>query len=497
MLPRVPPPAAPAPLPTLRRDLLSAYAAAGAKVGSWAAVSGWLYRYDEVIFARLALLRATLGLLNYAAFGLGPATVHLLAKARHDALRPTREPSPVLPLVETPGPPAEVAGGALAPASAVRVLDYAGRDPDRSGVATVGASAQMAATLSLGIGFALLFAYATTLPLVANGLGPTGAARAAASFFGIGILLRLTSDVYGAVPQTCGGIWIDNTLMVVADLVWLAGVLLIGTPNPLTPSSDVLTAVCIWFAVSSLFLLIVRGVAAVAYSLRDSPGGPLAGGVDWAIVRGLFAFGLTVTVAQLADFLYAPTDFILINRLLDPAAVAAYAPAVQVDAALLLLVAGLASVLLPRSAVAHAAGDAAGVRRDYVRGTLASAAMLAVAAVVVWALSPWLFRLWLGTDAPATRAILPGVLVHTVVGGSGAVGRAVLIGTGRVKAFTISVLVAGAANVVLSAAFVWAGLGLWGVVLGTIVVVVARCGVWMPWYTLRVLRVPASPDDAR
>jgi hypothetical protein len=58
-----------------------------------------------------------------------------------------------------------------------------------------------------------------------------------------------------------------------------------------------------------------------------------------------------------------------------------------------------------------------------------------------------------------------------------------------VRAFTTSVLVAGVANVVLSAVFASiCGLGLRGIVLGTIVVVVGRCAVWMPCYVLRALR---------
>ena len=42
--------------------------------------------------------------------------------------------------------------------------------------------------------------------------------------------------------------------------------------------------------------------------------------------------------AQLADYLYAPTDYILINRLLGWREVAIYTPAMQIDAGLLLLV---------------------------------------------------------------------------------------------------------------------------------------------------------------
>jgi O-antigen/teichoic acid export membrane protein len=218
---------------------------------------------------------------------------------------------------------------------------------------------------------------------------------------------------------------------------------------------------------------------------------------DWRIQKSLLAFGGLVTLAQLADFLYSPTDYILISRLLTLADVSTYAPAVQLDAGLLTLVTGLSAVLLPVSAVAHGEGDVGRLRRYYVHGTLASTTLLAAAAGAAWLLSPWIFKLWLGDTMPATRAILPLVLVHTVVGGSGAVGRSILLGMGKVKPFTASVLVAGLANVLLSYAFVrFFGWGLRGIVLGTIIAVVARAAVWTPWYVLRTLKVAATTTPA-
>ena len=84
------------------------------------------------------------------------------------------------------------------------------------------------------------------------------------------------------------------------------------------------------------------------------------------------------------------------------------------------------------------------------------------------------------------------MLIHTVIGGSSAVGRSILLGMGKVKPFTIAVLIAGVSNVLLSYIFVhYLHLGLKGIVFGTIVAVVGRCGIWMPWYILRQLRVRA------
>jgi Na+-driven multidrug efflux pump len=139
--------------------------------------------------------------------------------------------------------------------------------------------------------------------------------------------------------------------------------------------------------------------------------------------------------------------------------------------------------------VAHAAGDVAAVKRYYLWGTLASFLILVVAGGVVWWTAPYLFRVWLGSDMPITREILPLVLIHTVIGGSSMVGRSILLAVGKVTPFAVSVLIAGVTNVVLSYVFVrYMGWGLSGIVAGTIVAVVLRCVVWMPWYVMRVLR---------
>jgi Na+-driven multidrug efflux pump len=71
----------------------------------------------------------------------------------------------------------------------------------------------------------------------------------------------------------------------------------------------------------------------------------------------------------------------------------------------------------------------------------------------------------------------------------------VLLAVGRVKTFTMAVLVGGGSNVVLSFVFVYYGhLGLRGIVLGTIIAVVGRCAIWMPWYVGRLLRSAGRGD---
>jgi O-antigen/teichoic acid export membrane protein len=162
---------------------------------------------------------------------------------------------------------------------------------------------------------------------------------------------------------------------------------------------------------------------------------------------------------------------------------------VQMDAGIWLLVGGLSTALLPMSAAAFGKDDFKELRRYYLQGTAVTFALLLIVCVLAWIAAPGLFRLWLGNKMKPTQEILPLVLIPTVIGGSAAVGRSILLAIGKVRAFTTAVLLAGVSNVILSYSFVeFGGMGLKGIILGTIVVVIARCAIWMPWYTLRSLR---------
>jgi len=70
------------------RDIFWAYALSAARVASWIVVYGSLYRkIGAEAAALLALVRWTLGLLNYASAGLAPAILHHAAKAEGSGFR--------------------------------------------------------------------------------------------------------------------------------------------------------------------------------------------------------------------------------------------------------------------------------------------------------------------------------------------------------------------------------------------------------------------------
>ena len=417
---------------TLRRDLVSAYVASATRIASWAAVSAIVYReLGEYAFGLLALIRGTIGLLSYTMLGLSPAMIHLLARRDHTSHR--------------------------------AILN--------SGMRLV--------VMGAGVGLVLLGAYVFAFDSIhAVPEHFLKIAPMTAFWMGVGILFRLCGDPASAVLQVQHRIALDNILLALAEAAWA---IVVGLA--VYEHSARIDHVAAIYAGSGLLLMAARWYFAGRLT-RASSG---IGG-EWKTVRMLVAFGVMVVLAQLADYLYAPTDYILINRLLGPQVVSAYAPAVQIDAGLLVLVGGLAAVLLPKAAMAHAAGDSAAVRRYYIRGTFISIFLLLMAAAVAWMAGPLLLARWLGNPMPQTLVILPLVLIHTVIGGSSAVGRSILLGMGRVKAFTAAVLISGAANVILSFTFVYfMNLGLKGIVYGTVVAVVGRCAIWMPWYVLRTI----------
>lgn len=425
-------------------------------------VSAIVYRVlGPDAFALLMMVRTTIGLLNYTALGVGPAMVRLAAEARHH---------PAIGRAQI----------------GTSVLEYESVElPDPLHV--VWSNGLIAAVFCGGIGLGITALYAAGFHVFfAVSPALVNHAVVVAAFVGAGTVFRLIGDAPGAILQTSGRIALDNILGAAGELFWvLLSVLYLRVDQ----SIDGIAAA---YMNSGLVLLVCRWVIA----------GRIGGGliprrrlIDRGVFRQIFTFGLLIVVAQLADYLYAPTDYILINRLIDARAVAAYAPLVQIDGGLLVLVTALAAVLLPKTALAHAGGNRAAVRAYYLRGTLFSFIILAAAAAVVWLFSGQILHLWLGHPMPETQAILPLVLIHTVIGGSSAVGRSILLATGRVKPFTVSVLLAGATNVALSYAFVrFCNWGLRGIVLGTIVAVVLRCAIWMPWYVMRSLRSAAVVD---
>jgi len=414
------------------------------------------------------LARAMLTLLNYFFLGTAPAMI------RAGAADP-------LPQIENEDAPfARIASP---------VLDYA-----RPGSPLQ--SDHLANLYRSGLGLSAILGTFATIALVAYSqmclaIHPTARTQdgwVLALFIflmGFGFIARLISDPASAVLQLRGRIALDNALLTAADFSWpIIAIALFAYRD--WPAREFINCVGAAFCISSIFLLIARQQAVGRVLRAEKPDRRVP---DSRLMLALLKSGGVITLGQVADFLYAPTSILILSYMDRADAIAAYTPALQIDSAMLLLVSGLASVMLPTAALTHARGDVTALRRLYVRGTLASVVLLAAVGAAIWVASPFIFRLWFGDSMAATQQILYVVLIHTIVGGSAAVGRSILIGTGRSAAYTVAAVAGGIVNVMLG---IWLGyglgLGLEGVVLGTVTAVVLRCAIWQPWYVLRSIR---------
>ena len=430
-------------------DLTAAFAASGAKAMAYAVISSLLLAGGAHApdFAMFTLIRSTLGLLNYASLGIAPAFIRQLAQSL--AISSQQD----------------------------RLSDSATISPQR-----LYASAVYPALLIGAVALLLLLVYSFNFDSI-HKVPPTLLQYApwSAFFVGMAMLFRLLSDIPGGWLQATHKISLDNILLMSADLAWpvLTWVLLRSTPTPLLAAS---IAFCICYFGLALARLVAAGVhgAPIRSSPRD---------VDGPMARHLLGFGLLLTISQLSDFLYAPTDFLLINWFLTPEHLTDYSVVVQLDAGLLLLTSAVSTVLYPRASRAVAVHDVATLRRYYLRGTILTAAMLIIVGVVLIIVAKPLLLIWLKTDRPGARAILPLLLLHTVIGGSIAPARAILFAADKARVFAISAVAAGVINVVISGTLLfYTDLGLVAVITGTVVAVFIRSVIFMPWYTMRVLR---------
>ena len=436
-------------------DLASSYALSVARVASWAFVLMIVARRAGFeAMALVALIRGTLNLLAYIPSAVAPPLIRTYVES---FAVPTAVPAV-----------AEASNDAMLEYVASPLMAKPASDTGRTVVTLCGAM-----TLLAG------FAYAFNMTAIHGAFRDQADARSAFQLAGLMILghvIRVFGEPAGARLQACGLLWVDNVALVSAEI--LAAAMLAVARDTSEGATLSLLGVAIVLAQFAGFL-----IRCFADPRRRLPFAYRA-----SVKTTLVAIGV-IYLGQVADFLYAPTNQILIDRTLGRRALAAYVPCLQFDSALLLIVSGISVALFPRLARFYQSGDKSKLRQGYLRGSLVSLALLAAGAMIAWMTAPSAVSRWLGRIPEGTLALLPFVLLHTVIGGTAGVGRAVLLAMGRFRAYTISAVIGGVANVGLALLFVLGfGWGLRGVALATIVAVVARCAIWMPWYVLRATR---------
>jgi O-antigen/teichoic acid export membrane protein len=306
----------------------------------------------------------------------------------------------------------------------------------------------------------------------------------ALALFTAGSLIRLQGEVASAALQARGRLALDNAFNLLAELIWIGFVLaLAGEPTIFVAGVALMYALCQFLLTGTrqvaMYILVEGSLRAMLFRERRSTG------PTRETIRDVWR----IYVASLADFLYAPAGLILASWVLGEAAAGEYGIVLQVDAAMLLLVAGISSTLMPRFVRAWNAGDRSTFFALYVRWSIFSIGLLGLAGVVILGGSDWILTIWLGRAPDRVIQLLPWVLVHTVIGGAAGVGRAALLASGKSAAWARSAWAFGLANLLLALGLTTlADLGLMGIVLATVLTVCLRCAVWLPWTVHRSVR---------
>ncbi len=445
-----------------RRGLIAiyftSYLASFARVLSWAIVAALVYRYqsgDEL--AVLMLIRGTTALFLILPVAIAPVLLHRLTR-----------PSPVLPEKTRSD-------------SSNQYLEY------QTNLA-LPHNESLFLTTSLSVGIysicagAIAFVYFSNIgwfhQIIPHLLQD---AKVVATCMCFGMILRGLSEPFSARLQADRKQTWDNYACIFSEILFV--ILFIRHAK-----ENAIQSAAYYFLISSLSLYLYRFILVILFKFRYF--NRIHYQIDFSVLSGILVSAMWVVVSQFADWLYAPFNQILMDRFLDSTLIADYTPAIQIDGALLLLIAGISISLFPLSAMRYHDKKWKELRKSYLRGTLVSLLILGVGAAIICLCSKWLFVRWFGEAMQTAQAILPFVLIHTVIGGTASIARSVLFGMGRMKPYAISAIVGGAVNAILATLVVilkpeW---GLMGIIGATIITVILRCGLWLPWYTLRAIR---------
>lgn len=174
---------------------------------------------------------------------------------------------------------------------------------------------------------------------------------------------------------------------------------------------------------------------------------PTRAAVSARATREAAALGLRFFVLQAIGSAAYGLDTIIIAQIAGASAVAGYAVPERLFATITLLVGMAMQPLWPAYGEALARGDRAWARRTAYRSLLAAGLLSAVGAGLLFALAPWLIRLWVGPGIAAPLPLLAGLAVWKVIETIGTTAAVFLNGAGRLGFQIVTALVSGAAMV--------------------------------------------------
>jgi len=361
---------------------------------------------------------------------------------------------------------------------------YARRDFDRMN-ATLSAGLTLSIVVSVGVVLltALTASFAGTLFDLPAELVPT--ARWVLLIFGAAAACYIVNAVYRSPVFITNRLYLDsfgNMMAVMGAASLVVPLFVFGRPSIVTWVALSVGArlAAQWFFIIPLAR---RGLGRLRIRLF-APG-------SRAAMRGLASFSGLSLIGGLGTLLYHATDSIMISNLdeLGIAQVANYNVAQRWYPQLHMIAAGFVGVLGPYMTAQAAVGNRDGLRGTVTRAVRHCYIILAYPCLLLTIYAEPFLRHWL-TDAFVMESVpvMRLVMVSLLVGGVGIVSQETLYACHRIKRLVVVTLIGGVLNVPLSIVLVkYAGLGLTGIAVGSLVSLFLRDALCSPFLLCRVL----------
>jgi O-antigen/teichoic acid export membrane protein len=211
---------------------------------------------------------------------------------------------------------------------------------------------------------------------------------------------------------------------------------------------------------------------------------------DVRLALRVMSFSLAVFLGTLSGVLYWDTDRIVINKLLTAEQLTIYAVVTSIAEYLYQLLNLPTMVLFPVIVKAEATKNIALVREMVFRGTRLCVLIALPCWLLFAALAEPFFRWYLKSQYQDVTSFVPLVAAIYLLSCSTSVIRLVPIPMGRPMFVSIVEIVVAVLNVILTVICVgWLHWGLAGCAFGTLVAIVLKNGMIVPWYVVRLVHL--------
>lgn len=211
-------------------------------------------------------------------------------------------------------------------------------------------------------------------------------------------------------------------------------------------------------------------------------------GASRPMIRRILSFSWMSFGIQLAGPMKVKTDEIVIAAFSVISAVTPYALARRLSEIPLLLTEPFLKILIPLASNLSARGEEETVRGVYLTASRITLAVLFPVGLVITVFAEAILRLWVGTVAPESAALVAILVLAGAVNTSQYAGGSVLQGLARHRRVALASIASGVTNIVLSIVLVQR-IGLVGVAVGTLIPTIIEALVIVLPYCMGQLRV--------